>query len=270
MTWSYCYPAPTATHEPTGLVFSVTYDLEKPEWTIRLDSAQPRSLEQARIETLRDELDQLVRAGRTQRRMSELLHGAYNGDYSHAAAILSSQTKKKVSVRTLQAWMMPPGRPSSRRCPEWALLALEQYLSEHPEASRDWKEVSSIYRSTPDGQTLALHTELRDQRSLRLAEAEIAHDEAIRKKWRGAGVTELLEHLSDLELHLRRVTGHHTDLIGQIVGLTYSCTTFEEFREQLREATRRKANLDWVIRENVVDISRGQKEFSSADGTLPD
>jgi hypothetical protein len=252
------------------LVFSIAYDSGAPGWVIGLDGEVPASIGDAEVSALRTELDQLVRDSRTQLRVSELLHGAYNSDYGHVAAILSSQTKKKVSVRTLQAWMMPPGRPSSRRCPEWALLALEQYLASHPQAPSHWKEVSSIYRSTREGQTLAFHTELRDQRSLQLAEAAIAKEQATLQKWRSAGFADYPQRLTDMELRLRRANADHADLIGNILALVDSCSTFEEFREQLREATRRKLDLDYTVREIVGDLRNGRREFASTDGTLSD
>lgn len=270
MTWSYQYPAPTAAHQPTGLVFSISYDRAKPACAIRLEGQRPATVTDAQISALSEELDQLIRDQRTQRRMSHLLHGVYNGDYARAASILSEQTKKKVSVRTLQAWMMPPGRPSSRRCPEWALLALEQYLKRHPEAPWQWKEISTVYRGSPDGQTLALHTELRDQRTLQFAEAVIAEEDAILKKWCSASFDELPQRLAELELRLRRATGDNADLIGKMLALTYSCTTFEEFRHQLHEATTRKVGLDQLVMEIAKDIRGGRNEFSHEDGTLPD
>lgn len=270
MTWSYEYPAPTAAHQPTGLVFSISYDPTKPTWAIRLNGERPSALTDAKVSALSEELDQLIRDRHTQRLMFQLLHGVYNGDYARAASILSEQTKKKVSVRTLQAWMMPPGRPSSRRCPEWALLALEQYLERHPEAPQQWKEIATIYRSTPDGQTLALHTELRDQRSVQIAEAAIAEEEAILKKWRSAGFEALPQRLTELELRLRRATADHAELIGTMLALTYSCTTFEEFRMKLNDATTRKVGLDQLVGEITKDIRNGRNEFAHADGTLPD
>lgn len=270
MTWLYQYPAPTAVHQPTGLVFSISYDRAKPACALRLSGERPATMTDAQISALAAELDQLIRDRRTQDRMSHLLHGAYQGDYARAASILSEQTKKKVSVRTLQAWMMPPGRPSSRRCPEWALQALEQYIERHPEAPRQWKDIATIYRDTPDGQTLAMHTELRDKRSLQFAEAAIAEEEALLKKWRSAGFENLPQRLTELELRLQRVTGDHTDLIGKMLALAYSCTTFEEFRPQLQEATMRKVDLDQQVREIVRDIRNGRNEFAHEDGTLPD
>lgn len=270
MDWAYTYGAATATHEPTGMVFSIAYNSTAPGWVISLKGESPPSVEGAQVAALREELDQLVRDAHTQRRVSELLHGAYNGDYSHVASILSRQTRKKVSVRTLQAWMMPAGRPSSRRCPEWALLALEQYLASNPRAPADWQEANSILRNTPGGQTLAFHTQLRDQRSLQLAEAEIAEEEATLHKWRSTGLVELAQRLTEMEISFRRTASDHADLIGQIVALTHSCTSFEEFREQFDEATRRKLDLNYLVRKTVSDIRNRRGEFASSDGTLPE
>lgn len=105
---------------------------------------------------------------------------------------------------------------------------------------------------------------------MQLAEAEIAEEEATLHKWRSAGLVELAQRLTEMEISFRRTTSNHADLIGQIVALTRSCTTFEEFREQFDEAISRKLDLDYSVRQIVSDLRNGRGEFASPDGTLPE
>ena len=49
-------------------------------------------------------------------------------DTSDVARILSEQTMRPCSRRTVQAWLSEPEKPSSRPCPEWAVTVLEVRL----------------------------------------------------------------------------------------------------------------------------------------------
>ena len=42
--------------------------------------------------------------------------------------LLEQQTKRKYSIRTIQAWAADSSKTSSRECPEWVLENLEQII----------------------------------------------------------------------------------------------------------------------------------------------
>ncbi|PTQ86083.1 hypothetical protein [Agitococcus lubricus] len=42
--------------------------------------------------------------------------------------LLEQQTKRKYSIRTVQAWAADSSKASSRECPEWVLENLEQII----------------------------------------------------------------------------------------------------------------------------------------------
>ncbi|HNC86819.1 MAG TPA: hypothetical protein PLT95_07920 [Agitococcus sp.] len=44
--------------------------------------------------------------------------------------LLEQQTKRKYSIRTVQAWAADSSKASSRECPEWVLENLEQIIKE--------------------------------------------------------------------------------------------------------------------------------------------
>lgn len=45
-----------------------------------------------------------------------------------AAQLISEQTMRPCSVRTVRAWLAPAELPSARPCPDWGILALETRL----------------------------------------------------------------------------------------------------------------------------------------------
>lgn len=52
------------------------------------------------------------------------------GDVTQTAAakLIADQTMRPCSLRTVQAWLADPEKPSARPCPDWAILALETKL----------------------------------------------------------------------------------------------------------------------------------------------
>ncbi|RDZ27455.1 hypothetical protein [Lysobacter silvisoli] len=269
MTWSYQYPARTATHLETGLVFSITYDAVHPTWDVHLDGEWPASVTEVQVSALAEELVQFIRDRYIQREMSELLHGAYGGDFELASMVLRRQTNKKVSVRTLQAWMMPADRPSSRRCPEWALVALEQYLGQNPGAARGWKEVRSVYRSTPEGLASSLHQASRE-RSLQRVDARMAKEQKVHDKWQKASMRELPGMLAELEIRLQREADFNMEyrmIMNEAIRVSEN---FEEFKRNFNRELGRKFDLDGEEREIAEDLTKNRNEFAREDGTKPD
>lgn len=49
-------------------------------------------------------------------------------DTAAVAEILTAQTKRPCSRRTVQAWLSEPDKPSARSCPDWAVELLEAKL----------------------------------------------------------------------------------------------------------------------------------------------
>ena len=47
------------------------------------------------------------------------------------AKVLSKQTKRPVSRRSVQSWLTLPDNPSYRPVPKWALLILAAYRCKH-------------------------------------------------------------------------------------------------------------------------------------------
>jgi hypothetical protein len=45
--------------------------------------------------------------------------------------LLEQKTKRKYSIRTVQAWVADSSKASSRECPQWVLENLEQMINTH-------------------------------------------------------------------------------------------------------------------------------------------
>lgn len=189
MTWKYEYPGRKAVHEPTGLAFSITYDPVSPDTTIELESESESSATE--VEALRDELASLIADERNQSKMARLLSNKFKGNLSHVALILSSESGRKVSTRAIQAWLMHRDRPSSRRCPAWAVKLLNDFVSREPDLP-----------SSPEGFEPHASSWQANDWSLKHAERHLHEEQQIREKWRSAGLAELPDRLSELELRL--------------------------------------------------------------------
>jgi hypothetical protein len=48
---------------------------------------------------------------------------------AESAALICEQTQRPCSVRTVRSWLNDPDKPSSRPCPDWAITALHNALS---------------------------------------------------------------------------------------------------------------------------------------------
>lgn len=60
-------------------------------------------------------------------RLRSLMFNA-NLDTFAIKQLLEQQTKRKYSIRTVQAWATDSSKSSSRECPEWVLENLEQII----------------------------------------------------------------------------------------------------------------------------------------------
>lgn len=45
-----------------------------------------------------------------------------------SAQLIEEQTMRPLKLRTVQSWLADPEKPSSRPCPDWAIIALQAKL----------------------------------------------------------------------------------------------------------------------------------------------
>ena len=53
---------------------------------------------------------------------------AHNLTQARSAELICQQTQRPCAVRTVRSWINEPGKPSSRKCPDWAVQALLRAL----------------------------------------------------------------------------------------------------------------------------------------------
>jgi hypothetical protein len=188
----------------------------------------------------------------------------FAGDRDAAARILENETRRRVSNRTVQAWLMPAGQPSSRKCPEWALAALQAYMAKAD--SED--ELAKIRRAragdAKSSRSRTAHAVSRG--AVELATGQIHHEASLHDAWTKANLSELPEMLYRFQLSvLRRLDQleEKFDLLGK--GLA-SATTLEEYQYSIAEGLADIATAKFVIGETLRDIETGKAEFAHPEG----
>lgn len=192
----------------------------------------------------------------------------FAGDREAAARILERETRRSVSNRTVQAWLMPPGQPSSRNCPEWALAALHAYLAKPDSES----ELAGIRRARAgdarSSRSRTAHVVCRG--AVELATGHIHHDTRLHEEWTKANLSELPEMLYHFHLSvLARLDQleEKVDLLGQCLE---RATSLEEYQHYMREGLADIATAKFVIGETRRDIEKGKAEFAHPDGLPAD
>ncbi|SDO47106.1 hypothetical protein [Vreelandella arcis] len=266
MNWIYEYPSDKAVHRPTQLTFSITYDPVTPDRKIKLADDKPENLQNVDIDNLIKELGQVIHGKFLQRRMETLLYNNFNGEFARAAHVLEQETKKKVSTRTLQAWIIPQDRPSSRRCPEWAVVALEEYADRNSDSLKCFKDQKNEFQKTRQGRLHENRKLMRDRELLKNAESYIARKQSITNKWKNIPVSDFPEQLAKLETSIVDQLDSQSQLLIELINGLREHDTYEEFKREYIEQIENSMALERQIKDTALDIQDRRKEFASDDG----
>lgn len=68
----------------------------------------------------------------TNREKFQALLAQYGLTQAESAALICQQTQRPCAVRTVKSWLNDPLKPSSRPCPDWAVIALQNALKIDP------------------------------------------------------------------------------------------------------------------------------------------
>lgn len=253
-------------HLPPRLRFEIGY--EGNVATLSLLGGAPEGVSHAQITTLSRELSELIMPLHVRDLMFQLISGPFADDYDQVALILQHQTKRRVSVRTLQAWMMPPGRPSSRTCPEWALAALKKYLADNPNTPTQFAEGARVLRGMPN-EDIRSATLFRSQQLVPAADALLERENEIRRKWRDCPMNELHERFAEYEIASERKLSELTVGLLILERALSTSSTLEELKERVTVDGERRFGRMCLTQETAEDIRQEQKEFAGEDGVLP-
>lgn len=213
MKFEYRYLNPQATHLETGVVIHIQYDAQGPGVSFKVEDETRLALGEARVSKIFEALQQTIEDERNRSELQRLVSGPFAGNNSFVEIALELETSRKVTNRTLQSWLADPHRPSSRKCPAWAVKALKDYIEKegggNSVRARNQNVMEQI-RERPGGHLRLLAS----NDSNKWAEQCIAREDAQRAKLVNASLSELPEILHNRISELERAREHDGAIIS--------------------------------------------------------
>lgn len=204
-----------------------------------------------------------MEADKTRREMTRLVREEFANDASLVSRALNEMTERKVSSRTVQSWLIEPGKTSSRTCPAWALKALTDFLSQpvQREALSIWTEVKGRRVSAPDE-----FSKVYDRDGVRRATVEIDSDARALADWENASLSNMARKLYAFERGTNRYLQHIHDQQLTILRALEQAKTFDEMKATVKEMIRDKEQADAYVEQTRRAIEAGTDEFAHPDG----
>ncbi len=185
--------------------------------------------------------------------LARLIRSKLGGDNFRAARVISEITKREVSARSIQAWLIDPLKQSSRTCPPWAVEALGQY-------SPPSQDTTTTEWSMPHSWNV------RANRAVEYAENKIEADERLKKKWADANLSSLHEKLYELERDYRGWRDHFSDFAAALKTGLQRSESFEDFRKRVLAELNEASEVLSLVEDAKKAIQQGTGEFSNPDG----
>lgn len=207
----------------------------------------------------------------TQRRLRlvHLVNRHFGRDNDLVARIVEEKTGGKVSERTVQAWLIAPGRKSSRNCPEWAVKALEDYVADP--ANQDYlAQYAKRREATLSGlkAPLAWSNEVRSSKAVEFATVVLESEARRLRSWQDAGGLHLGKMLFELERRLDAEMRAHRKTLTAINEAFRTASTYEECKATFQENVRASDLEDFFVREAKRAIENGSEEFAAPDAVI--
>jgi hypothetical protein len=202
-------------------------------------------------------------------RLVSLVERHFGRDYDLVARIIEEKTGGKVSERTVQAWLIAPGRKSSRNCPEWAVKALEEYVTdpanhEHLQRYAARREATLSSVKAP----LAWSDEVRSSRAVELATALLEYEDRKLRVWQDASGGQVGKMLFELERRLDAEMNAHRKTLTAIHEAFRTSSTYEECKSTFQEHVRAADLQDFFVREAKRAIESSSDEFATPDAVI--
>jgi hypothetical protein len=202
-------------------------------------------------------------------RLLTLVQDHFGRDNDLVARVIQEKTGDKVSERSVQAWLIAPGRKSSRNVPESAVKALEDYVAD-PENRQYLKDYGERRERTLGavGDLDAWTHELRSNRSVELATATIEYEERRLHAWQDALGSQAGKMLFEMERrHDAEMSSHRRALSAIHEGLR-TASTFEEFKSFAQKHVRATDLQEFVVRDAKQAIANSSDEFAAPDAVI--
>jgi hypothetical protein len=196
--------------------------------------------------------------------MRSLVDKEFDGDCQLVAYKLSTLTGRKISNRTVQAWLIEPGKTSNRTCPEWALKALKEFIADP--ANKDELKERRKYAQKHASAPLAWSSEVDRKHSVKFATNQILADQQRLARWQKAGFDSLPSMLYELERETQGYLSFLHDRQLAYDNALKSSSTFDEFKSKALDAIRDKDLADFLIKDARRAIESKTHEFANDDG----
>ena len=263
MNWSYRYPSTRTTHIKTGAVFDIKNighngtidDLA----FIQISGTEKRFSDEEISMFKKDFLD-FYSEEKNRYEMTSLLNSEFMQDPLMVAQAIEAETKKSISTRTVQSWLIEPGKKSSRKCPEWALKALNDYLKQ-PKNTRFLSEIKLHREKNLDFKT-PWSMQVYDKYSVKFATSEIDEEEKKLKEWEQANFPTLAKKLFMLELKTERHLKHLQDHVLAIIHAIEKATDLADLKAIMKNEIKEKELVDFFIKDTRKAIETKSEEFS--------
>lgn len=199
-----------------------------------------------------------------QQRLASLIHCYFGNDNDFVVNAITEMTGQKVTVRSIQAWLISPSKVSYRRVPDWALNGLEEYVQQ-PGKAEELKE----YTERLHARRLQKYdpvTEMRRNNAVDCATREIEFAVHEQQKWidsfgKSQGIM-LHERFNKLEKDFSSLSV----AFGSVLRAIDQSDDMSQLKALIDESIRSTTLSNSFVREAREDIERGVKEFSNTEG----
>lgn len=241
MAWQYVFPSGKALETTTNTTFDVKFGRNiqsADDFEIVPTAGSRAKFTLQELRSLKAEFWAAHVQSHVRDAMRAIVEVDFGGDRHWVAYTLSDITKKSVSNRTVQAWLMETGKPSSRTCPEWALQALKTFVS-NPD-NKEYLDQGRERRASDSSSSRAWSAEVDSKHSVKFATNEILGEERRLNEWRHANFDTLPPMIHRFEDQTQKYLNHLHDRIMAIETALNKSTTFEEFKFEVLESIRDK------------------------------
>lgn len=267
MTWQYVFPSTKALETTTDTTFNVNFGRSvQSQDDIEISPIEGSKVKftAADLTKLKSQLWMVIMQSHTRSEMLSIVEKDFSGDRHWVAYTLSDITKKSVSNRTVQAWLMDPGKPSSRTCPEWALQALKTYIA--ADSNNAYLEQGRKHRESDSYSSKAWSAEVDNRHCVNFATNEILGEERRLNEWRSSNFDTLPVMMHRLEDQTQKYLSNLSSRLCAIESALEKSTSFEDFKSVALAAIRDKDMAEWLVRNARRDIENKTGEFASEDG----
>ncbi len=268
MTWLYFYPNTTAKHTESGTDFSIQYKSKKIQHADDIEifpMGDGKKWTHKELITLKDDLWLHMEADSRRSKLRSLIQDNFFGENSRIAGVISDVTKKNVSARTIQSWLIDLDKPSSRRCPAWAIKALDDYLAD----PKNKNELEAIAQHKPKYSQAPSSThweEVYDKSEVNLATAEIEYERKTLNKWKTVDFNTLAIRMHELEIIFRAQIKNLEKENTIFKNALKNCDNFDDFKKAINTELDEKDALQSVIDSTRQAIEHATQELSNKKG----